>query len=236
MGIVVIDMLTPPPILVMNFGAFLPIVMTNVMVVVVLVRVGRPIHAGILGMAAVTSTGVYVSYPCSTYGFQPLSGTQIFSTATGCDYGGGGGTPVVANGLVYSGVGTGGGVIVDASSGAAVGSYESSGPPAFNATTGYFLQGGTLSALSSNNTILWSFTGDGALTTAPIVVNQAVIIGSSTGNVYALNAATGQQLWTINAGGALQAPNTLSGLAAGDGLLIVPAGNQVVAFTLSTNP
>ena len=27
-----------------------------------------------------------------------------------------------------------------------------------------------------------------------------------------------------------------SGLAAGDGLLIVPAGNQVVAYTLSTNP
>src|SRR5271170_5783976 len=34
MGIVVIDMLTPLPILVMNFGAFLPIVMTDVMVVV----------------------------------------------------------------------------------------------------------------------------------------------------------------------------------------------------------
>jgi hypothetical protein len=45
MGVVVIDMLTPLPILVMNFGAFLPIVMTDVMVVVVLVRVGNPIHA-----------------------------------------------------------------------------------------------------------------------------------------------------------------------------------------------
>jgi outer membrane protein assembly factor BamB len=44
---------------------------------------------------------------------------------------------------------------------------------------------------------------------------------TSTGNVYALNAATGQQLWTVNAG---------------DGLLIVPAGNQVVAYILSTNP
>lgn len=191
---------------------------------------------GILGIAAVTSTGVYVSYPCSTYDFQPLSGTQIFSTDTGCDYGGGGGTPVVANGLVYSGVGNGGGVIVDASSGASVGSYTSIGPPAFNGTTGYFLQGGTLNALTSNNTVLWSFAGDGALTTSPIIVNQAVIIGSSTGNVYALNAATGQQLWTINAGGPLQLTNYNEGLAAGDGLLIVPAGNQVAAYTLSTNP
>ena len=88
----------------------------------------------------------------------------------------------------------------------------------------------------SNNTVLWNFTGDGLLITSPIVVNQAVIIGSSSGNVYALNAATGQQLWTVNAGGALQPGNSNSGLAAGDGLLIVPAGNQVVAYTLSTNP
>jgi len=57
-----------------------------------------------------------------------------------------------------------------------------------------------------------------------------------TGNVYALNAATGQQLWTVNAGGPLLPPDSNSGLAAGDGLLIVPAGNQVVAYTLSTNP
>ena len=193
---------------------------------------------GGFGTPAVTNTGVYVSYPCSTYDFQPLTGTQIFFTNTGCE-GGGGATPVVANGLVYSPAGNsnGGGEIVDASSGTLMGSYSSTGEPAFSATAGYFLQSGTLNALtSSNNTLLWSFTGDGALTTSPIVVNQSVIIGSSSGNVYALNAATGQQLWTVNAGGPLQSGNTNSGLAAGDGLLIVPAGNQVVAYILSTNP
>jgi outer membrane protein assembly factor BamB len=189
------------------------------------------------GTPAVISTGVYASYPCSTYDFQPLTGTQIYFTSTGCE-GGGVATPVVANGLVYSPAGgsNGGGAVVDASSGALVGSYTSTGSPAFSATAGYFLQSGTLNALSSNNTVLWSFASDGALTTSPIVVNQAVIIGSSSGNVYALNAATGQQLWTINAGGTLQSGNSNSGLAAGDGLLIVPAGNQVVAYTLSTNP
>lgn len=193
---------------------------------------------GGFGTPAVTSTGVYASYPCSTYDFQPLTGTQIFFTNTGCE-GGGGATPVVANGLVYSPAGNsnGGGLVVDASSGTAVGSYTATGEPAFSATAGYFLQNGTLNALaSSNNTVLWSFTGDGLLTTSPILVNQAVIIESSSGNVYALDAATGQQLWTVNAGGALQSGSTNSGLAAGDGLLIVPAGNQVVAFTLSTNP
>jgi hypothetical protein len=40
-----------------------------------------------------------------------------------------------------------------------------------------------------------------------------------------------------NAGGAiLVGYYPITGLAAGDGLLIVPAGNQVVAYTLSTNP
>jgi hypothetical protein len=38
------------------------------------------------------------------------------------------------------------------------------------------------------------------------------------------------------AAASLSATNTNSGLAAGDGLLIAPAGNQVVANTLSTNP
>lgn len=193
---------------------------------------------GGFGTPAVTSTGVYASYPCSTYDFQPFTGTQLFFTNTGCE-GGGGATPVVANGLVYSPAGNsnGGGLVVDASSGTVVGSYTATGEPAFSATAGYFLQSGTLNALtSSNNTVLWSFTGDGLLTTSPIVVNQAVIVGSSSGNVYALNAATGQQLWTVNTGGALQSGSTNSGLAAGDGLLIVPAGNQVVGYTLSTNP
>jgi outer membrane protein assembly factor BamB len=193
---------------------------------------------GGFGAPAVTSTGVYASYPCSTYDFQPLTGTQLFFTNTGCE-GGGGGTPVVANGLVYSPAGSsnGQGAVVDASSGTLLGSYTVNGEPAFSTTAGYFLQNDTLNALTSaNNTVLWSFTGDGTLTTSPIVVNQAVIIESSSGNVYALNAATGQQLWTVNAGGTLPSGATSSGLAAGDGLLIVPAGNQVVAYTLSTNP
>jgi outer membrane protein assembly factor BamB len=197
-----------------------------------------PVFGGGSGTPAVTSNGVYASYPCSTYDFQLLTGTQIFLTNTGCEDGEGA-TTVVANGLVYSPVGSSDqtGEVVNASSGSVVGPYTSTGAPAFSSTAGYFLQSGTLNALSnSNNTVLWSFIGDGTLATSPIVVNQTVIIESSNGNVYALNAATGQQLWTVNAGAPFQTGNTISGLAAGDGLLIVPAGNQVVAYILSTNP
>jgi outer membrane protein assembly factor BamB len=62
---------------------------------------------------------------------------------------------------------------------------------------------------------VWSFAGDGALVTAPLVVNNYVFIGSSNGNLYALDGTSGAQLWTKNLGAALPA---------GDGLLIVPAG------------
>jgi len=184
---------------------------------------------------AVTSDGVYVSYPCLTSDFQPSNGTEIFSTSTGCV---GEGMPVVANGLLYSPQETpNSGAILNASTGSVVGSYVADGTPAFSGTTGYFLQSlnGSLNAVSSSNAVLWSFSGDGQLVTSPIVVNQTVFMGSTSGNVYALDAATGQQLWMANAGGAiLVGYYPITGLAAGDGVLIVPAGNQVVAYRLST--
>jgi outer membrane protein assembly factor BamB len=193
---------------------------------------------------AVTDTGVYVTYPCWTYAFQPATGNSVFNNDTGCD-GGGGGTPVVANNVLYApnGFGTYNGSTFNALTGALLGTYVADNPPAIGTQTGFFLQSGTLRGVTlANNTVIWSFTGDGLLVTSPIVVGQTVIIGSSSGNVYALDAATGTQVWTQNAGGAI-APGAgwgasipLSGLAAGDGLLVVPAGNKVVAYVLSTNP
>jgi outer membrane protein assembly factor BamB len=68
------------------------------------------------------------------------------------------------------------------------------------------------------------------------VVNNYVFIGSSSGNLYGLDATTGSLLWTQNLGAAVGSPenggNALqgySGLSAGDGVLVVPAGNTVTA-------
>ena len=196
-------------------------------------------------MPAVTNTGVYVTYPCSTYAFEPLTGDSLFFNNTGCE-GGGGATPVVANNVLYSpnsGGASNSGTTFNATSGVILGTYIADVPPAVGTQMSFFLQSGTLSGIAlSNNTVAWTFSGDGSLVTSPILVNQTVFIGSTSGNVYALNAATGQQLWSINAGGAIPpgahwgAPMPLSALAAGDGLLVVPAGNTVVAYTLSTDP
>jgi outer membrane protein assembly factor BamB len=68
-----------------------------------------------------------------------------------------------------------------------------------------------------------------------------VFVGSSNGNLYAVDATSGNQVWTQNLGTGIQSGvdgtgQNYSGLAAGDGLLVVPSGNSVTAYQLSTNP
>ncbi len=190
---------------------------------------------------AVTADGVYVTYPCTTYDIRPATGELIWNNNAGCE-GGGGETPVVANQLDYSPIDfpSYNGDIFNAETGTNDGSYVASTPPAFTTTMDYFLQSGTLQGiLLSNNTVQWSFSGDGQLAGAPIVVNQYVFIGSSSGNLYALDGTTGTQVWNVNLGAPIDYSVTelpFTGLAAGDGLLVVPAGTKVTAYTLSTNP
>jgi outer membrane protein assembly factor BamB len=198
---------------------------------------------GTSGIVAVTVDGLYGASPCTAVDLLPALGTQLWLDNSGCS-GGGGATPVAANGLVYAPQSSAGssGTIVDAETGAAKGSYSASVIPAFSSNTGFFLSNGTLQGLAvSNNQVLWSFAGDGQLATAPIVVNGYVFIGSASGNLYALDVTSGQQLWNQNLGAAIPASDEYgvvqyTGLAAGDGLLVVPNGTKVTAYVLSTNP
>jgi outer membrane protein assembly factor BamB len=202
------------------------------------------IAAGDDNAPAVTADGVYVSAPCLTYDYRPLTGEVVWSNNTGCD-GGGGATGVVANGLYLSpnGFGSYSGQTFNAETGGLAGAYVATNPPAVGTQTGYYLQSGTLRAVSnSSNTVLWSFAGDGTLTSSPILVNNYVFVGGTSGNLYMLDATSGTQLQVVNLGAAIPpgpgwgAAMPISGLSAGDGLLIVPAGNTLSAFTLSTSP
>jgi len=191
---------------------------------------------------AVTADGVYVTYPCWTYDFRPATGESIWNNNTGCE-GGGGATPVVANQLVYSPNTVSGynGTTYNAETGALGGNYSADSPPAFTTSIGYFLQSGTLRGITlSNSTVKWSFAGDGMLAGAPIAVNQYVFIGSQSGNLYAFDGTVGPPAtWTVKLPAAVGANVSVlqfSGLAAGDGLLVVPAGTKVTAYLLSANP
>jgi outer membrane protein assembly factor BamB len=197
------------------------------------------IGQGFSATPTVTLDGVYSSGQCFTYDYRPATGDLIWSNLPGCSSAGGP-TAVAANGVLYA---SGSSTEFNAETGAVLGSYSADVPPAIDTQTGYFLSGGTLSAIDlATNTVLWTFTGDGQLTTSPIVVDPYVFIGSSAGNLYALNTTSGQVAWqtnlgaTIPAGESLLSPLFLSGLSAGDGLLVVPAGTKVTAYTLSTNP
>ncbi|HEU4382346.1 MAG TPA: PQQ-binding-like beta-propeller repeat protein [Anaeromyxobacteraceae bacterium] len=203
-----------------------------------------PVANGDSSIPAVTADGVYVTYPCQTYDFRPATGALLWHDDTGCS-GGGGATPVVANGVIYApnGFGSYDGFTFDARTGALLGSYAADNPPAIGAQMGFFLQNGTLRGITlADSTIRWSFAGDGTVVTSPIGVSQYVIVGSSSGKLYALDGTTGTQVWTANLGAALPpgagwgARMPFSGLGAGDGLLVVPAGNTLTAYTLSTNP
>lgn len=202
------------------------------------------LFSGTNSSPAVTADGLYVSYPCETYDLRPATGERVWYNNTGCS-GGGGQTPTVANGIVYSpNAATGfGGMAFDAQSGALLTSYAAAAPPVIGPQMGYFLQAGTLRGITlASGVIQWSFAGDGQLTTAPILVNGYIFVFSDSGNLYGLDAATGNLLWSTNLGGPMPtgqdgyALMQASGLAAGDGLLVVPAGNRLTAFTLSSNP
>src|SRR5204862_7923558 len=87
---------------------------------------------------------------------------------------------------------------------------------------------------------LWSFAGEGYLNTAPLIINgggdRFVLVGSGLGRLYALDAASGQQIWSTDVGTPItgvdeqNASEPLAGLAAGQGLIAVPAGKTLSAY------
>jgi outer membrane protein assembly factor BamB len=194
---------------------------------------------------AATDSGVYLAGQCSTDDFDPGTGGLVWSYFAGCA-GGTGGTPAIANDLVYvpNGPNVAGvsGPVLDAATGKVSGTYSADGPGAFAGQTGYFVYQSVLRGIDlSTGSVLWSFAGQGELVASPVAVNQYVFVGSVLGDLYALDGATGKQVWHVKLASSLPvigwsggAP--LSGLTAGDGILVVPVGNTVTAYTLSENP
>ncbi|HET9787261.1 MAG TPA: PQQ-binding-like beta-propeller repeat protein, partial [Pyrinomonadaceae bacterium] len=202
----------------------------------------RSVMNGDKSSPAVTSEGVYVSYSCpNVYKLDPATGTQIWHYAPGCS-GGGGKTPALYNGRLY--VRDFSDTIFDGDTGSIIGNFNAKNTPAFSNNKGFFLNGphffgsyGTLQARDVNtNSVLWSFSGDGFLQSAVLVVNEYVYVGSAQGKLYAVNANTGQQAWVTTAGSSIpyvdeqNVSQPLTGFAAGEGLLVVPTSTTLVAY------
>jgi outer membrane protein assembly factor BamB len=185
----------------------------------------------------VTADGVYVSYPCHAHDFQPATGETVWFDDGDCT-GGSGGRGMYANGVYYSpdSLGPTTGRMFDAETGSVLSDYT--GKAALGSSMGYFIQwSGTLKAVDlASGTARWTFAGDGNLVSQPILVNSYVFVESDSGKLYALDAVTGTQLWSTSLGSAFDPSLSVSLMTAGNGLLLVPLGKSLVAYTLSNNP
>jgi outer membrane protein assembly factor BamB len=187
---------------------------------------------------ALAAGHVFVSYACpQSYGFRAATGELLWQYSGPCE-GGGGKTPVAHAGKVYvrdAFFAESDGLILDATTGRRHGKFQSERPPAFARDLGVYYQSGTLRGYDiAQGGILWSFAGDGGLTSAPLIVNQTIYIGSSSGVLYGLDL-NGQQVWSAQVGAPIPAPDEqnavlTTGLGAGDGLLVVPAGSILAAY------
>lgn len=197
----------------------------------------RNVETGIQGGPALSADGVFV---CLTK-LDPINGAIQWQASGG----GWATTSAYAGGLLYvrdylsNPVGS----VLSADFGNKVASFGAGGRPpipAFGAAGGFFNSYGTLQGVDPvTMSVRWSFAGDGQLCTAPIVIDQVVIVGSGSGRLYALDAETGAQVWSGSAGAGISAPDEwnvtgpLTGLGAGEGYLIVPAGRTLTAWHIA---
>jgi outer membrane protein assembly factor BamB len=168
-----------------------------------------------------------------------LTGKADWSVYANC-IGNDGRTPTLFDGLLYvRNPPTAGkeNFIVDVATEMETGTFDADVIPAFHGKRGFFLSKATLTARDvPAQTAAWSFKGDGMLTTAPIVVNGNVYIGSTSGMLYALDEKSGDVVWSTDGGNGILAPfetiesPTIAGLAAGGGALIVPAWQHLAAY------
>jgi outer membrane protein assembly factor BamB len=181
---------------------------------------------GTFSIPAVSPSGVYLSYPGQEiYALNPSTGTGIWQHSNG-DNGGGGATPALVGNYLLTQDQLMGNLVLDATTGRVIGSFKSGPTPAASGNVMFAENSGLLQAQAiPNGSVKWSFHGDGRLDTSPIVVNNTVYEGSSSGMLYAVNSSTGAEQWR-----AVLPAGITGNIAEGDGYLAVPASNVLTVF------
>jgi outer membrane protein assembly factor BamB len=173
-------------------------------------------------------------------------GAEVWHPENGC-HGGGGSVPVLYRNRLYAVESDRipPGDVYDAATGAIVGPMRADLTPAFAGDLGVFPQTwrrgeqGTASPVTlvarnmKTGRVRWRFRGDGYLDSAPLIAGRIVYVGSGSGRLYGVSLGTGRRVWRADAGSPIPAPGgsgTLSGLAAAEGTLLVPALGRLVAY------
>ncbi|HZC71698.1 MAG TPA: PQQ-binding-like beta-propeller repeat protein [Jatrophihabitans sp.] len=189
---------------------------------------------------AADADGVYVSYACEqSYRFA-LDGSLAWHHATSCE-GGGGRTAVLHAGKLYVRDAFGmSPAVLDADTGAQLGSFAAGPAPAFDEQHMVTVSGAALTVSDpASGEPIWQAAGNDHVT-APLIANGYVIEGRSGGTVEARYVQDGTLAWSGNIGTGLTAPDEhnateLVGLAEGDGALAVPAGSTLTIFKPAGN-
>lgn len=212
-----------------------------------------PIHSGSSASPSWTENGLIIPSRCHSYSLALSDGGEIWRHDSGCSSSIGQTAPFYNN-AIYAGR------LYDAAFGSVntqlspidgsklgeifidynTGYYPRFATPAFSENTGYFLILNTLHAVNlADNSLLWSFSGDGQLVSNPLMIDSTLIIGSASGKIYALNSMTGTVKWSAFAGAAIEASQEgttlqpLTAFGAGTGYLITPAGKTLSAWHLA---
>ncbi|MGI8801109.1 MAG: PQQ-binding-like beta-propeller repeat protein [Solirubrobacteraceae bacterium] len=181
---------------------------------------------------ALDGTFVYVSddYEGATQAFSRVDGSLAWTGSLQCFVGSGNALADGARVIGPYNYACGG--LSDAATGRQTNSIASNVPPASAGDVVVVLDGTTLQGRSlSTGLLLWQSTGDGSLASAPLIVNGTVYEGSLTGTLFALDLSTGKPLWSgMVAAGASATLAGDAGMAAGAGLLVVPAGGTLTGL------
>jgi outer membrane protein assembly factor BamB len=197
-------------------------------------------RAGTTGWAspAVSSEGVYTQAGgCNAGAYHPVVGEALWEERSPCDgpwdY-----APVIKNGIFFGRIGSSLNLF-DAPTGDFLLQLGSTLAPAITDTAVVSVYSGILSSTRLSDFVQnWSFAGDGELVTAPVVVNALVFIGSASGKVHGLDMETGAEVWMgqspipITNDSENGGPMPPSGPAAGEDMLVFPAGDSVVAWRM----
>jgi outer membrane protein assembly factor BamB len=193
----------------------------------------QPTSSGFHSSPALSRITVYVSCDSGAEAFDRAAGTERWADAESC---GPPGTTSVyharrlyarADSMAFAREGDDGRVLDG---------FGADVAPAFAGHLGLFLFDGELRATDvRTDATAWTFSGDGRLDSAPIVVDDVVYEGSASGALYALSTSSGRVVWHTNVGGRILPPDEyglrlLTGLAAGEGMLVVPTKKILVAY------
>lgn len=187
---------------------------------------------------AATNDGVFISNTCFAAALDPATGNDQWFVDGGCSTGAGD-IAIAAEGSFFALVAGSGFRRFDAASGNELAQFNGLGAtPAIAGGTAFFVIDRLLRSVdATTGTTIRNFLAPQNIDTAPLVINDAVLVGSQDDQFLSLQSiAQDRELWRLQILPP-KGPRGISdwpprGFTVGEGLLIVPGFNTVRAYRL----